>query len=109
MSAHVLVQIIRGDRDTVIPVSHTQLAHAAMPGPRLDVFRGSGHFPSTTIQPDSCRSSTTSSSTPPVAVFDAAHWRSTLISGTTETLTTSDSRMRNADLDAVTSDAGTAT
>lgn len=45
MSAHVLVQIIRGDRDTVIPVSHTHLAHAAMPGSRLDVFLGSGHFP----------------------------------------------------------------
>ena len=29
----------------MIPVSHARLAHAAMPGSRLEVFEGSGHFP----------------------------------------------------------------
>jgi pimeloyl-ACP methyl ester carboxylesterase len=39
------VQIIWGTRDVVVPVSHAQMAHAAMPGSRLEIFEGSGHFP----------------------------------------------------------------
>jgi len=38
-------QIIWGEDDIVIPVSHARLAHAAMPGSRLDVFEDSGHLP----------------------------------------------------------------
>jgi pimeloyl-ACP methyl ester carboxylesterase len=39
------VQLIWGRRDAVIPVSHGHMAHAAMPGSRLDIFPDSGHFP----------------------------------------------------------------
>jgi pimeloyl-ACP methyl ester carboxylesterase len=39
------VQLIWGDRDGVIPVHHARAAHAAMPGSRLAVFEGAGHFP----------------------------------------------------------------
>lgn len=39
------VQIIWGSRDVVVPVRHAEMAHAAMPGSRLEIFRGSGHFP----------------------------------------------------------------
>lgn len=39
------VQIIWGTRDVVVPVSHAQMAHAAMPGSQLALFEGSGHFP----------------------------------------------------------------
>lgn len=39
------VQIIWGTKDAVIPVRHAQMAHAAMPGSRLEIFEGSGHFP----------------------------------------------------------------
>src|SRR5215472_11106061 len=39
------VQIIWGTRDAVVPVRHAQMAHAAMPGSRLEIFEGSGHFP----------------------------------------------------------------
>ena len=41
----VPVQLIWGEDDSVIPVSHAKLAHAAMPGSRLEVFSKSGHFP----------------------------------------------------------------
>jgi pimeloyl-ACP methyl ester carboxylesterase len=41
----VPVQLIWGDQDSVIPVSHARLAHAAMPGSRLTIFDGCGHFP----------------------------------------------------------------
>ncbi|ABL05540.1 alpha/beta hydrolase [Mycobacterium ulcerans] len=39
------VQIIWGSRDAVVPVRHAEMAHAAMPGSKLEVFEGSGHFP----------------------------------------------------------------
>jgi len=39
------VQIIWGTRDAVLPVRHATMAHAAMPGSRLEIFEGSGHFP----------------------------------------------------------------
>jgi pimeloyl-ACP methyl ester carboxylesterase len=37
--------LIWGTRDAVIPVSHAHRAHAAMPGSRLELFEGAGHFP----------------------------------------------------------------
>jgi pimeloyl-ACP methyl ester carboxylesterase len=37
--------LVWGDRDAVIPYEHARLAHAAMPGSRLETFRGAGHFP----------------------------------------------------------------
>jgi pimeloyl-ACP methyl ester carboxylesterase len=39
------VQIIWGTRDAVVPARHATMAHAAMPGSRLEIFEGSGHFP----------------------------------------------------------------
>jgi pimeloyl-ACP methyl ester carboxylesterase len=37
--------IIWGDRDGIIPVSHAYTAHQAMPGSRLTIIEGAGHFP----------------------------------------------------------------
>jgi pimeloyl-ACP methyl ester carboxylesterase len=37
--------LIWGSRDAVIPAHHAEIAHAAMPGSRLSVFEGAGHFP----------------------------------------------------------------
>ncbi|WP_193043222.1 alpha/beta fold hydrolase [Mycolicibacterium baixiangningiae] len=45
LTESVPVQLIWGSHDSVIPVSHGRLAHAAMPGSRLEVFEGAGHFP----------------------------------------------------------------
>jgi pimeloyl-ACP methyl ester carboxylesterase len=45
LTESVPVQLIWGSRDSVIPVSHARMAHAAMPGAQLEVFEGSGHFP----------------------------------------------------------------
>lgn len=41
----VPVLIVWGDRDGVIPVAHAARAHEAMPGSRLEIFAGAGHFP----------------------------------------------------------------
>ncbi len=37
--------IIWGDRDDIIPVSHAYSAHEALPGSRLVIIEGVGHFP----------------------------------------------------------------
>lgn len=37
--------LLWGDRDSVVPVRHAYRAHEAMPGSRLAVFEGAGHFP----------------------------------------------------------------
>ena len=37
--------IVWGDRDPMIPVAHAEAAHAAIPGSRLEIFEGAGHFP----------------------------------------------------------------
>ena len=37
--------LVWGSRDAVIPTNHGRIAHAAMPGSRLEIFEGSGHFP----------------------------------------------------------------
>ena len=37
--------IVWGDADHIIPVAHAYAAHEAMPGSRLEVFEGVGHFP----------------------------------------------------------------
>jgi pimeloyl-ACP methyl ester carboxylesterase len=34
-----------GSRDAVLPVRHAHVAQAAMPGSRLEIFDGAGHFP----------------------------------------------------------------
>lgn len=45
LTESVPVQLVWGEDDSVIPVSHAHLAHTAMPGSRLEVFSKSGHFP----------------------------------------------------------------
>jgi pimeloyl-ACP methyl ester carboxylesterase len=37
--------IVWGDQDPFIPVSHASAAHKAMPGSRIAIFNGVGHFP----------------------------------------------------------------
>lgn len=39
--------LIWGDADPIIPAAHGEAAHAAMPGSRLSVLPGVGHFPQT--------------------------------------------------------------
>jgi pimeloyl-ACP methyl ester carboxylesterase len=37
--------IVWGDRDPIIPVEHARTAHRLVPGSRLELFPGAGHFP----------------------------------------------------------------
>jgi pimeloyl-ACP methyl ester carboxylesterase len=45
LAAGVPAQIVWGDRDGVIPVAHAYRAHEELPGSRLEIFEGAGHFP----------------------------------------------------------------
>ncbi len=37
--------LVWGTRDAIVPFEHATIAHAAMPGSRLEVFDGAGHYP----------------------------------------------------------------
>lgn len=45
LAAEIPTLVIWGDEDPIIPVAHAHRAHAAMPGSRLEIFEGAGHFP----------------------------------------------------------------
>ena len=44
LAHEVPTMIVWGDRDQVIPVSHGHVAHELIPGSRLEVVEGAGHF-----------------------------------------------------------------
>lgn len=43
--SEVPVLLVGGDRDRVIPIEHTLVAHDRLPGSRLEIVGGAGHFP----------------------------------------------------------------
>ncbi|MCP5057296.1 MAG: alpha/beta fold hydrolase [bacterium] len=45
MADEVPTLIIWGDSDPIIPVDHAYAAHKSMPGSRLEIFPGVGHYP----------------------------------------------------------------
>ncbi|HYC57030.1 MAG TPA: alpha/beta fold hydrolase [Candidatus Binatia bacterium] len=45
MDVGLPVMIVWGERDPIIPMQHGLEAHAAVPGSRLELFPGAGHFP----------------------------------------------------------------
>lgn len=45
LASEIPTLLVWGDQDRLIPVSHAHAAHDRLPGSRLEVFAGSGHFP----------------------------------------------------------------
>lgn len=45
LASGVPIMLVWGERDPVVPIKHAHAAHAAMPGSRLEIFDGAGHFP----------------------------------------------------------------
>ena len=45
LAQHIPFLLIWGERDSIIPVSHGRATTEQVPGSRLEVFAGSGHFP----------------------------------------------------------------
>jgi pimeloyl-ACP methyl ester carboxylesterase len=75
LAAELPSLIVWGEEDSIIPPSHGQAAHEAMPGSRLELFAGAGHMPHhhdperfAAILSDFCASTESASLT-------ADHWR----------------------------------
>jgi pimeloyl-ACP methyl ester carboxylesterase len=45
LAAEVPTLIVWGEADPIIPVDHAHAAHASIPGSRLAIFEGVGHYP----------------------------------------------------------------
>ena len=45
LASQIPVLIVWGTEDSIIPVAHGRQAHKEMPGSRLEIFQGVGHFP----------------------------------------------------------------
>jgi pimeloyl-ACP methyl ester carboxylesterase len=45
LATRIPTLLIWGTRDAIVPFTHAERAHAAMPASRLEVFPGAGHFP----------------------------------------------------------------
>lgn len=45
LTRNLPTMLVWGSRDRVVPAAHAQVAHRALPGSRLEVFEGAGHFP----------------------------------------------------------------
>jgi pimeloyl-ACP methyl ester carboxylesterase len=73
--------ILWGDRDKIIPVSQAHATHEALPGSRLEIFEGAGHFPHCE-QPARFVDVLTEfmRSTEP-GELDAARWHAALVAG----------------------------
>lgn len=77
--------LLWGDRDSVVPVRHAHRALAAMPGARLEIFEGAGHFP---FHTDPARfvalvEEFTAGTTP--AHWSRERWRALLLDGRPDT------------------------
>ena len=109
LTQSVPVQLIWGSHDSVIPMSHAEMAHAAMPGSQLEIFEGSGHFPFHD-DPDRFVELVEKfiDSTEP-AVYDQDFLRDLLRTGISENTITGDVGTRVAVLDAMGSDERSAT
>lgn len=109
LTENLPVQLIWGDQDIVIPVAHAHLAHAAMPNSRIEIFRGSGHFP---FRDDPMRFLRVLEEflddTAPLH-FDEARWRQMLVSGVGEDMISGSPATRQAVLGAMGSDERSAT
>jgi pimeloyl-ACP methyl ester carboxylesterase len=69
--------IVWGDADPIIPVSHAYAAHEAIPGSRLEILPGVGHFPQVEEPERVTRLLLEFLQTPP-ATADAEHFRALL-------------------------------
>jgi pimeloyl-ACP methyl ester carboxylesterase len=80
LASEVPTLIIWGDRDKIIPVDQGRATHDAIPGSRLEIFEGAGHF-THCDQPDRfCEVLTDFMRTTSPSTTSASEWRDRLVS-----------------------------
>ncbi|MFF8846601.1 alpha/beta fold hydrolase [Streptomyces sp. NPDC015127] len=72
------VMLLWGSRDSVVPVDQAHTAHVAMPGSRLEIFEGAGHFPFHTDPTRFLALVEDFVATTEPADWDTEHWRELL-------------------------------
>ena len=81
LARHMPTCVIWGDRDTVLPVGQAETARRTIPGVRIEIVKGGGHFPHEEF-PDRCAAVLTDFvRNTPASVYDPNRWRSLLRAG----------------------------
>jgi pimeloyl-ACP methyl ester carboxylesterase len=81
LAAGMPTLLIWGSRDAVIPLEHAHVARAAMPGSRLEVFEGAGHFPHHANPQRFVQLLCEFLDSAPPATYSPAEWRALLRAG----------------------------
>jgi pimeloyl-ACP methyl ester carboxylesterase len=84
LSRGVPTLLIWGSRDVILPFAHARAAHAAMPGSRLEVFEGAGHYPHHADPARFLRVLSEFIASTPPSTYDRAAWRDLLRRGKDE-------------------------
>jgi pimeloyl-ACP methyl ester carboxylesterase len=83
LAAEMPTLIMWGDHDRIIPVSQGHATHAAMPGSRLEIFEGAGHFPHCEDSARFCRVLVDFMQTTSPSTTSASEWRNRLLARST--------------------------
>jgi pimeloyl-ACP methyl ester carboxylesterase len=75
LASEVPTLIVWGDRDRIIPVEQGRQTHDAIPGSRLEIFQGAGHFPHCEDPPRFARVLTEFIDTTEPCTTSAEEWR----------------------------------
>lgn len=81
LAAGMPTLLVWGTRDAVVPVRHAHRAHQAMPGSRLELFAGAGHFPFRTDPQRFVAVLRDFLATTAPATYDPDAWRTMLANG----------------------------
>jgi len=81
LAAEMPTLIMWGDHDRIIPVAQGHASHAAMPGSRLEIFEGAGHFPHCEDPERFCDVLLDFMQTTSASTTSASEWRDRLLAG----------------------------
>lgn len=81
LAAEMPTLIMWGDHDRIIPVAQGHASHAAMPGSRLEIFEGAGHFPHCESPEHFCDVLVDFMQTTSASTTSASEWRDRLLAG----------------------------
>ncbi|MDQ1479037.1 MAG: hypothetical protein QOE62_4266 [Actinomycetota bacterium] len=79
LAAAMPTLIMWGDHDRIIPVSQGYSSHEAMPGSRLEIFEGAGHFPHCEDPERFCNVLVDFMQTTSASTTSASEWRDRLV------------------------------
>jgi len=81
LALHMPTCVMWGEQDTVVPVGQAEIARRTIPGVRIDIVPGAGHFPHEEFPDRFAAVLTDFVRNTPAAAYDATRWRSLLRTG----------------------------